>query len=98
VRYEKYAEALIKGGRTDEAIEAYRTAIHYTQFYRKQTNFMVKMAMVYHNTGRDRQALDLCDAAMELDPQDWAGAKQLKDQILAGPAPPSTLGAAPVKA
>ncbi len=51
VRYEKYAEALIKGGRTDEAIEAYRTAIHYTQFYRKQTNFMVKMAVVYHNTG-----------------------------------------------
>jgi RNA polymerase subunit RPABC4/transcription elongation factor Spt4 len=98
VRYEKYAEALIKGGRTDEAIEAYRTAIHYTQFYRKQTNFMVKMATVYHNTGRDKQALDLCDASLELDPQDWAGAKQLKDQILAVPAPPPSSGTAPVKA
>jgi tetratricopeptide (TPR) repeat protein len=97
VRYEKYAEALIKGGRTDEAIEAYRTAIHYTQFYRKQTNFIMKMAMVYHNTGRDRQALDLCDASLELDPQDWAGAKQLKDQILAPP-PPASPGIAPVKA
>jgi len=98
VRYEKYAEALIKGGRTDDAIEAYRTAIHYTQFYRKQTNFMVKMAVVYHNTGRDKQALDLCDAALELDPQDWAGAKQLKDQILAVPPPPPSPGTAPVKA
>ncbi len=98
VRYEKYAEALIKGGRTDDAIEAYRTSIHYTQFYRKQTNFMVKMATVYHNTGRDKQAIDLCDASMELDPQDWAGAKQLKDQILAVPAPPLSSGTAPVKA
>ena len=98
VRYEKYAEALIKGGRTDEAIEAYRTAIHYTQFYRKQTNFMVKMATVYHNTGRDKQALDLCDASLELDPQDWAGAKALKDQILAVPAPPPSSGTVPVKA
>jgi RNA polymerase subunit RPABC4/transcription elongation factor Spt4 len=85
VRYEKYAEALIKGGRTDEAIEAYRKSIHFTQFYRKQTNFMVKMAMVYHNTGRDNQAMDLLDASLELDPEDWAGAKQLKDEIQGNP-------------
>jgi tetratricopeptide (TPR) repeat protein len=98
VRYEKYAEALIKGGRTDEAIEAYRTSIHYTQFYRKQTNFMTKMAMVYHNTGRDKQALDLLDASLELDPQDWAGARQLKNEILGAKAPTALKNNPPVKA
>jgi tetratricopeptide (TPR) repeat protein len=98
VRYEKYAEALIKGGRTDEAIEAYKKSIHFTQFYRKQTNFMVKMAMVYHNTGRDKQALDLLDASMELDPEDWAGAKRLKDDILGIKGPAQVAITSPVKA
>lgn len=98
VRYEKYAEALIKGGRTDEAIEAYKKSIHFTQFYRKQTNFMVKMAMVYHNTGRDKQALDLLDESLELDPQDWAGAIQLKNEILGVKGPTALNNNQPVKA
>jgi len=98
VRYEKYAEALIKGGRTDEAIEAYKKSIHFTQFYRKQTNFMVKMAMVYHNTGRDKQALDLLDESLELDPQDWAGAVSLKNEILGVKGPTALSNNQPVKA
>lgn len=85
IRYARYAEALLKGGRLEEAIEAYRSAIHYTQFDRKRTNFMVKMAEVYGNSGKKKEALDMLDAAMQLDPQDWAGAAKKKVAIMAGP-------------
>jgi len=85
IRYARYAEALLKGGRLDEAIEAYRSAIHYTQFDRKRTNFMVKMAEVYGNSGKQKEALQMLDAAMQLDPQDWAGAANKKVSLLAGP-------------
>lgn len=81
VRYARYAEALLKGGRTNEAIEAYRKAIHFTQFSRKQTNFMVKMATIYNNTGRPKEALELLDAALRLDGEDWASASKLREEI-----------------
>lgn len=85
IRYARYADALLKGGRLDDAIEAYRSAIHYTQFERKRTNFMVKMAEVYGNSGKKKEALEMLDAALVLDPQDWAGAAKKKVAIMAGP-------------
>lgn len=81
VRYARLGEALLKGGRLDEAIEAYRTAIHYTQFDRKRTNFMVKMAVIYNNSGKVEEAGQMLDAALQLDPEDWAGAAKKKESL-----------------
>jgi tetratricopeptide (TPR) repeat protein len=85
VRYARYAEALLKGGRLDDAIESYRKAIHFTQFDRKRTNFMVKMAVVYENSGRRKEAMEMLEAAIQLDPLDWAGAVKKKNLFLSGP-------------
>ena len=85
VRYAIYAEALLKGGRLDEAIEAYRKAIQYTQYERKRTNFMVKMAKVYQNSGRTKEALEMLEAAKQLDPQDWADAEKKKELLSSAP-------------
>ena len=84
VRYARYAEALLKGGQLDDAIDSYRKAIEHTQFVRKKTNFMVKMATVYQNSGKHDEALKMLDAAMALDPEDWAGAKGKRDEIMSG--------------
>ena len=44
-RYARLAEAQLKGGDVEGAIESYKKAIQYTEFNRKRTNFMVKMAV-----------------------------------------------------
>ncbi len=81
VRYARLAEAYLKMGNIEMAIETYRKAIHYTEFARKQSNFMVKMATVLENAGRDAEANQMLDGALELDPEDAAGAAVLKKQI-----------------
>jgi len=83
VRFARLADAYLKAGEIDLALETYRKAIHYTEFRRKQSNFMVKMAMVLHNDGRNDEALQVLEGALELDPQDAAGALEIKNQILA---------------
>jgi tetratricopeptide (TPR) repeat protein len=81
VRYARLAEAYLKAGDLDNATEAYRKAIHFTEFTRKQSNFMVKMATVLQSAGRDQEAFQILDAALELDPEDAAGAKAVKKQV-----------------
>ncbi|NLX46786.1 MAG: hypothetical protein GXY70_01240 [Euryarchaeota archaeon] len=76
-RYARLGDGLLKVGQLDEAVEAFRTAIHYTHFDRKRTNFMVKMAVVMANKGRMREADELLDTALKLDPQDISGAKKV---------------------
>jgi len=83
VRYARYAEALLKGGLVDEALQAYRSAISFTKFKRKQTNFMVKMATIYKNSGRQKDAAELLKSAIELDAEDVAGAKKALDLLFA---------------
>jgi tetratricopeptide (TPR) repeat protein len=81
VRYAKLAEAYLKAGYLDTAVETYRKAIHYTEFTRKQSNFMVKMATVLDSAGKEEEAQQILGAALELDPEDAAGASALKKQI-----------------
>jgi len=88
-RYARLGDGLLKIGRLDEAIEAFKTAIHYTQFDRKRTNFMVKMAVVMANKGRLDEADQLLDSAMALDPQDVAGAARLKEELRKEPVCPA---------
>lgn len=80
-RYARLAEAQLKGGEVDEAIVSYKKAIQYTEFNRKRTNFMVKMAVVLNNTGRKEDAMKMLEASLEMDPEDWAGAKRVIDDI-----------------
>jgi tetratricopeptide (TPR) repeat protein len=80
-RYARYAEAQLKAGDAKGAVESYRKAIHYTEFKKKQTNFMVKMARVLSNTGCKQDAMQILDAALQLDPQDWAGAARVREDI-----------------
>jgi tetratricopeptide (TPR) repeat protein len=80
-RYARYAEAQLKAGDAQGAVESYRKAIHFTEFKKKQTNFMVKMARVLSNTGCRQDAMQMLDAALQLDPQDWAGAARVRDEI-----------------
>jgi len=80
-RYARLGDGLLKVGRLDEAVEAFRTAIQYTQFNRKRTNFMVKMAVVMANKGRLQEADQLLDAAIKLDPEDVAGAKRVIEEL-----------------
>ncbi|MCG7840541.1 MAG: hypothetical protein MIO87_01380, partial [Methanomassiliicoccales archaeon] len=75
--------------RLDEAVEAFRTAIHYTQFNRKRTNFMVKMAVVMANKGRLQEADQLLGAAIQLDPEDVAGAKRVLEELRKPPTCPA---------
>jgi predicted TPR repeat methyltransferase/RNA polymerase subunit RPABC4/transcription elongation factor Spt4 len=83
VRYARLAEAYLKAGQTDQALETYRKAIHYTEFDTKRCNFMVKMAIIYHNGDQDKEANELLEAALQLDPRDTAGAKVTMNQMLA---------------
>ena len=83
-RYARLAEAQLKGGDVEGAIESYKMAIQNTEFNRKRTNFMVKMAIVLDNSGRKDDAIQMLDASLELDPEDWAGAKKVIGQIRGG--------------
>jgi predicted negative regulator of RcsB-dependent stress response len=85
VRYARLAEAYLKAGETDNALESYRKAIHYTEFDRKRSNFMVKMANILNSEGRESEALQLLDAALALDPSDETRASALKDSIVIKP-------------
>jgi len=84
-RYARLGDGLLKVGQLDEAVEAFRTAIQFTQFDRKRTNFMVKMAVVMANKGRTSEADQLLDAALQLDPEDVAGAKRVMAELRKGP-------------
>jgi RNA polymerase subunit RPABC4/transcription elongation factor Spt4 len=88
-RYARLGEGLLKIGRLEEAIEAFRTAIHYTQFDRKRTNFMVKMAVVMANKGLMEEAEKLLDAAQQLDPEDVAGACKVREGLYQNSASPA---------
>jgi len=81
VRYARLAEAYLKAGELEMAYEMYRKAIHFTEFDRKRTNFMVKLAMVMHNAGDDKGALGVLEGALALDPDDAAGAAATARQI-----------------
>ena len=85
-RYARLAEAQLKGGDVEGAIESYKKAIQNTEFNRKRTNFMVKMAIVLDNSGRKEDAIKMLDDSLELDPDDWAGAKKVISQIRGGAA------------
>ncbi|HUL39663.1 MAG TPA: zinc ribbon domain-containing protein [Methanomassiliicoccales archaeon] len=85
VRYARLAEAYLKAGETDNALESLRKAIHYTEFDRKRSNFMVKMATILNSEGREPEALQILDAALALDPNDQTGALALKNAILVKP-------------
>jgi tetratricopeptide (TPR) repeat protein len=82
-RYARLAEAYLKSGEIEQALETYRKAIHFTEFDRKRCNFLVKMATILHNAGRDEEAMKILDTSLELDPQDVAGAMATKGQIKA---------------
>jgi len=81
VRYARLAEAYLKSGEIDLALETYRKAIHFSEFDRKRCNFLVKMANILHNVGREEEAMKMLDAALELDTKDTAGARIVKGQI-----------------
>jgi len=83
VRYARLAEAYLKAGEVDQALDNYKEAIHFTAFDRKRSNFMVKMATIMHNSGRNDEAIQILDAAMQLDPSDAAGAALTKNRIAA---------------
>jgi len=85
-RYARLGDGLLKVGQLDEAVEAFKTAIHYTQFDRKRTNFMVKMAVVMANKGSIAEADQLLDAALKLDPQDVSGAQKVMAELHKAPA------------
>ncbi len=75
-RYARLGEALLKNGEVEEAVAAYKKAIEYTRFKRKRTNFMVQVAKILKNTGRKEEADVLLAQALEMDPEDYAGAKK----------------------
>jgi tetratricopeptide (TPR) repeat protein len=81
VRYARLAEAYLKAGELEMAYEMYRKAIQYTEFDRKRTNFMVRLAVVMHNAGNDQGAMEVLQAALTLDPDDAAGAAATVRQI-----------------
>jgi len=83
--YARLGDGLLKAGRPDEAVEAYRAAIGYTRYDRKRTNFMVKMAVVLANKGRVDEADKLLSEAMSIDPADVAGAQKIKESLKAEP-------------
>ena len=80
-RYARLGDGLLKVGQLDEAVEAFRTAIGYTNYDRKRTNFMVKMAVVMANKGDVNEAERLLTEAIAIDPQDVAGANAVKEDI-----------------
>jgi tetratricopeptide (TPR) repeat protein len=80
-RYARLGNGLLKIGKLDEAVEAFKKAIDSTQFTRKRTNFMVKMAVVMANKGRLDEADRLLVEAVTLDPEDMAGAKKVMEEL-----------------
>jgi RNA polymerase subunit RPABC4/transcription elongation factor Spt4 len=96
-RYARLAEAQLKGGDMDGAVESYKKAIQSTEFNRKRTNFMVKMAVILYNTGRKDEAMKLLDQSLEMEPEDWAGARKVMEDIRADSARPKPEGG-PAKA
>ena len=82
-RYARLAEAQLKSGEVQDAIESYRKAIQCTEFNRKRTNFMVKMALILYNTGKKEEAMKLLETSLEMEPEDWAGARKVIDGIKA---------------
>jgi len=84
-RYARLAMNLLKTGNNQEALDAYTEAIRVTEFPRKQSYFMVRMAKVLGNMNQTKEALDILDQALELDPEDFAEAAKVRQQIL----PPS---------
>lgn len=93
VRYARLAEAYLKAGETDNALESLRKAIHYTEFDRKRSNFMVKMATILNSEGRESEALQILDTALALDPNDQTGAMALKNAITIKPTAKAALEA-----
>jgi tetratricopeptide (TPR) repeat protein len=81
-QYAKLAENLLKVGDNRGALEAYQEAVKSTEYVRKRSYFMVKMARILKNIGELEEALDILDSAMELDPDDYAGAAEVKKVIL----------------
>lgn len=84
-QYAKLGENLLKAGNNDGALDAYTEAIKNTEFTRKRSYFMVKMARILKNIGNKNEALEILDTAIELDPEDYAGAAEMKQAILSPP-------------
>lgn len=87
-RYARLAEAQLKSGDVDGAVESYKKAIQNTEFDRKRTNFMVKMATILYNSGKKEEAMKLLKSSLELEPEDWAGAGKIISGIEADEARP----------
>jgi len=83
-RFSRLAEGYLKNGEIEKALDTYEKAIEYTGYDRKRCHFMVKMATILKNTGKTDDAMVLLDDAIEMDPQDYAGAAKLKSEILSG--------------
>lgn len=81
-RYAKLGESLLKAGRVEEAVNAFKKAIDLTSFDRKKSHYMVRIAIILENYGKTSEALNILDEAMKLDPEDYVGAKKVKDEIL----------------
>jgi len=80
--YAKLAENYLKKGDSQKALDAYTEAIQSTEYVRKRSYFMVKMAHILNNIGDTNEALDILDSALDLDPEDFAGAADVKEKIL----------------
>lgn len=81
-RYARLAMNLLKIGNNQGALDAYTEAIRITEFPRKQSYFMVRMAKVLSNMNQTEEALEILDQALELDPEDFAEATKVRQQIL----------------
>lgn len=81
VHHARLAEALLKNGQPEEAVDAYRKAISLTSYPRKRTNFMVQAARILANTGHEVEAAKLLDEAMAIDPADVAGARAVRSEM-----------------
>lgn len=81
-QYAKLGENLLKVGDNEGALDAYTEAIKNTEYIRKRSYFMVKMARILKNMGKESEALEILDAAIGLDPEDYAGAAEMKQAIL----------------
>jgi len=88
-RYARLAEAQLKSGDVDGAVDSYQKAIRSTEFNRKRTNFMVKMALILYNSGKKEDAMKLLESSLEMEPEDWAGARKVMDGIRADESRPN---------
>ncbi len=84
-QYAKLGDNLLKTGDNRGALDAYTEAIEATEYTRKRSYFMVKMARILKNIGSTKEALEILDSAVELDPDDYAGAAEIKRKILSPP-------------